>query len=190
MSRLHEGQLRGSFNVSSGCGSKMIFPFVVFFFSSIKVCADFCDRRDGEWKPWRDPGLEPGGYGEGRVDVDVLAGAMSNPRGSLWLVSFDINRTDPAQWTDVSNVLPNPIGEATYQVPHLSLCHLEYPWSIFHASICFLQHYSLTPENVLFSDLSWIFPGAFSIRALPLALLLFQPCQRSAMVIRVVREPI
>lgn len=93
--------------MSSGCGSKMIFPLADFFLSPTKVYSDFWDRRDGEWKPWRDPGLDAGGYGEGRVEWEVLVGAMSTPRGSLRPVSLDNSRTDPARRTHVSNALSN-----------------------------------------------------------------------------------
>ena len=73
----------------------MIFPFAVFFFSSISVCSNLCDRRDGDWEARRDPGLDPRGYGEGKVEADVLGGAMSIPRGSLRPDSLDNSRTDP-----------------------------------------------------------------------------------------------
>ena len=186
MSRLQEGQLRGSFNVSSGCGSKMIFPLAVFFLSPTKVCSGFWDRRDGEWKTWRDPGLDAGGYGEGRVEPEVLAGAMSTPRGSLRPVSLDNSRTDPARRTHVSNALSNSNPKPTYQVPHLSLCRSESPWSIFPASFCVLQHHPSTPENALFPASLLSFARTFSIHALPRTLLLFQPCQKSAMLTRAV----
>lgn len=176
--------------MSSGCGSKMIFPLAVFFLSPTKACSDFWDRRDDEWKTWRDPGLDAGGYGEGRVELEVLAGAMPTPRGSLRPVSLDNSRTDPARRTHVSNALSNSNPKPTYQVPHLSLCRSESPGSIFPALFSVLQHHPSTPENALFPASPLIFSRTFAIRALPLALLLLQTCQKSAMLARAVGGPI
>ena len=66
----------------------MTFPSFVFFFPSSRNCSD-CDLLMG--------GLEerwPGGYGEGRDDAEVLAGALWRPKGSFRRV-FDINSTEP-----------------------------------------------------------------------------------------------
>ena len=89
ISLLHDGQFKGSFIESSGCGSSIIFPSAVLFFSS----TDCPDRRlDKGGFALED--REPGGKGEGREETDVLAGALRIPRGSLRLV-FDISRIDP-----------------------------------------------------------------------------------------------
>lgn len=91
MSRLHDGQLRGSFMESSGWGSKIIAPSGVFFFSSI-------ERPDSRLL---DGGLELIRKGEGSDEAEVLAGAICQPRGSLRLV-FDMSRTVPKDTAQVS----------------------------------------------------------------------------------------
>lgn len=91
MSLLHDGQFKGSFIESSGCGSSIIFPSAVFFFSSTDCSDRRLDIGGFALEEW-----EPGGKGEGREETDVLEGALRIPRGSLRLVS-DIRRIEPRQ---------------------------------------------------------------------------------------------
>ena len=76
---------------SSGCGSKINFPSLVFFFSTTE-CSDNCLRKEGLALP----DLEPGGNGEGKEEADVRSGALRRPKGSLCLV-FDMRRMDPGE---------------------------------------------------------------------------------------------
>lgn len=65
---------------SSGCGSSINLPSLVFFFS-LPAFPDSC---------------RPGGNGEGREEADVLAGALRRPKGSLCVV-FDMRRMEPGE---------------------------------------------------------------------------------------------
>ena len=40
-------------------------------------------------------GCNPGGYGDGRVEADVVAGVFERPSGSLCLISLGISRMEP-----------------------------------------------------------------------------------------------
>jgi hypothetical protein len=65
----------------SGCGSNMIRPSAVRFFSE---AADFgADDRLPEVGPAEVALRIDGGYGDGREDADVRAGACLIPKGSL-----------------------------------------------------------------------------------------------------------
>ena len=79
-SLLHDGQFRGSFFESSGCGSRIIVPSVVFFFPSDN------DRRG--------IGFREAMLGcEGKEELDVVAGVLCRPRGLF--VSLERRRTEP-----------------------------------------------------------------------------------------------
>lgn len=79
-SLLHEGQFKGSFFESWGCGSRIMVPSAVFFFPSDD------DRRDMGF------GEEMLGCG-GNEEPDVVGGVLRRPRGSL--CSWERRRTEP-----------------------------------------------------------------------------------------------
>lgn len=59
----------------------MIFPLAVFFFPSIEYTESDLAR--------------PGGYGEGKEDADIRAGAFRRPSGSLRLLGPDMSKIVP-----------------------------------------------------------------------------------------------
>lgn len=77
---------KGSFSVSSGCGSRMILPSGVNFTSSV----DLALKAEG----LRTLGF--GTNGEGNEDADVLAGVIRRPKGSFRVV-FGNRRIEPGQ---------------------------------------------------------------------------------------------
>ncbi len=89
-------QLRGSFRESSGCGSSTTLPSAVRFTSGTAWLLRASDEE------------REGGYGEGRDDADVRAGAFLNPSGSLYSDTFDSSRIDPGT-SSVSLSLSMPI---------------------------------------------------------------------------------
>ena len=69
---------------SSGCGSRMILPSFVRFFSGTTDLMECLDTL-----------LSEGGYGEGKEEAEVRALACWRPRGSLCLWTLDRSKIEP-----------------------------------------------------------------------------------------------
>ena len=90
MSLRHEGQFSGSFRESSGCGSKIICPSAVFFFSSIGPWFERCTPDGSERNGGRAGLIEMG-----KDEEDLRSGVLERPRGALYPFSSDKRRMEP-----------------------------------------------------------------------------------------------
>ena len=120
MSRLQEGQFRGSFIDGSGCGSRIIFPSLVLFCSSIERSESV--RVIG--------GLISGGKGEGSEDADFRAGALRRPRGSLCLLC-DINSMVPVSSEMLASLLPTDTCRAAMHACKPCQVNCSLTWNFF-----------------------------------------------------------